>query len=299
MKEAVLMTVEEARKIINDFHCIDIPDESDIFMFTEAMEFLIREKKNPRDMMNLGGYYYEQRNFDLALKYYEMAASYDYEPAWECLGYVWYYGRTGEKDYRQAFEYFSKAMEKGNPTAAYKIADMYKNGYYVEKDYEKYKQIIRDLYKKVKDCRNLFDPVPEVFTRLARIEKEDGNIDFAVELMLYAKNFLGQRIKYSNFFGNLNIMKWLIDDLYETIDFDESDFDFFDLYYALKTPGRISFMFGNKEMFIDVTQEEGECVICFNGKWFRNRDDFFAKAQLDGEPLTSNNEKFYLFRKVK
>ena len=30
----------------------------------------------------------------------------------------------------------------GDMVAAYKVADMYKNGYYVEKDYEKYKLII-------------------------------------------------------------------------------------------------------------------------------------------------------------
>ena len=299
MKEDDLMTVKEARQIADNFHRCEKRDESDIFIYTEAMEYLIREEKKPQDMLNLGGWYYGQRNFDLALKYYNMAASYDYEPAWECLGYVWYYGRTGEKDYEKAFEFFSKCMEKGNHVAAYKIADMYKNGYYVEKDYEKYKQIVRDLYDKVKNDRMLFDPVPEVFTRLARIEKEEGNIDFAVDLMLRAKNFLGQRIQYSDFFGNLNIMKWLIDDLYETIHFDPTDFDFFDLYYALKTPGTITFMYGTKEYSVNVIEEDGECVINFNGKWFRNRDDFFAKAEIDGNLLTSINNKLYLFKKVK
>ena len=293
------MTVKEARKIADNFNRRETSDESEVFMFTEAMDFLIREEKNPRDMLNLGGFYYGQKNFDLALKYYEMAASYNYEPAWECLGYVWYYGRTGEKDYKKAFEYFSKCSRQGNPVAAYKIADMYKNGYYVEKDYEKYKQIVRDLYITVKNCNHLFDPVPEVFTRLARIEKEEGNIDFAVDLMLRAKDFLSQRLKFSNFFGNLNIMKWLIDDLYDTVEFDETDFDFFDLYYALKTPGSITFMHGNKEYVIDVVEEDGECVISYNGRWFRNRDDFFAKAELNGEPLSLMNSELYLFRKVK
>lgn len=125
MKGADFMTVEEARKTVNDFHSGASRDE---FMFTEAMEYLIREEKRPQDMLSLGGHCYGNKNFDLALKYYEMAASYNYEPAWECLGYVWYYGRTGEKDYKKAFEYFSKCMERGNPVAAYKIADMYKSG---------------------------------------------------------------------------------------------------------------------------------------------------------------------------
>ena len=132
------MTVKEARRIAEEFERKQIPTEEDEFIFTEAMRFLIDEEKNPRDMMWLGGYYYEQRHFNLALKYYEMAKAYDYDEAYECLGYIWYYGRTGEKDYKKAFECFSRMMEKGNPQAAYKVADMYKNGYYVKKDYRKY-----------------------------------------------------------------------------------------------------------------------------------------------------------------
>ena len=94
-------------------------------------------------MMYLGGYYYEQRQFDLALKYYEMAAECDYDKAYDGLAYIWYYGRTGTKDYKLAFEYFHKLMDKGNLVAMYKIADMYRNGYYVEKSTEKYTQHTR------------------------------------------------------------------------------------------------------------------------------------------------------------
>jgi hypothetical protein len=35
-----------------------------------------------------------------------------------------------------------------------------------------------------------------------------------------ARDFLAQRIRYNPFFGDLNMMKWLIDDLYEIIEFD-------------------------------------------------------------------------------
>ena len=93
------MTIKEARDIVNEFDERDNPSEDDIFLFTEAMNFLIEEERRPQDMMYLGGYYYELKNFDLALKYYEMAATYDYDPAYECLGYVWYYGRTGTRDF--------------------------------------------------------------------------------------------------------------------------------------------------------------------------------------------------------
>ena len=295
------MTVTEARKIIQEFDDgRRKPTDDDFFMFTEAMDFLINKEHNPRDMMYLGGVYYDMKNFDLALKYYEMAASMDYDEAYECLGYIWYYGRTGERDYKKAFEYFSKMMDKGNLVATYKVADMYKNGYYVDKNMDKYKTIIESLYSKVLDCSNVFDPVPEVFTRLAHIRMEEDRNEEAVELFLRAKDWLAQRIQYNAFFGNLNIMKWLIDDLYKLIEFDEEYFDFFDLYYLLKSPHKISFEYEEKIQSLESVMEGDECTICFNGKWFRSRDDFFKDALIAGTniKLTSVYRDLYAFEVI-
>lgn len=289
------MTVKEARNIIRSFDENKKLTDEEIFLFTEAMNFLIEELHDPADMMYLGGYYYEMRRFDLALKYYEMAATYDYDPAYECLGYIWYYGRTGEKDYKKAFEYFSKMMEKGNPVATYKVADMYRNGYYVEKDQAKYEQIIEDLHQGVEDMRNVFDPVPEILTRLARIRTSQGKKEEAVNLYLYAKDFLAQRIRHNAFFGNLNIMKWLIDDLYELIEFDEDFFDFYDLYYLLKNPHKITFLYNDGLQHLESVMEGDECTVCFNGKWFHSRDDFFKDGCIDEIKLTSIYGDLYGF----
>lgn len=289
------MTVKEAEKIAESFDENYNPSEEEVFMFTEAMNFLIEENHDPRDMVYLGGYYYEIKRFDLALKYYEMAATFDYDPAFECLGYIWYYGRTGERDYKKACEYFSKLMEKGDPVSTYKVVDMYKNGYYVEKDQEKYEQIIEELYPKVKDMNNVFDPVPEVFTRLARIRVSQGNKEEAVDLYLYAKDFLAQRIKHNAFFGNLNIMKWLIDDLYELIDFDEEFFDFFDLYYLLRSPHKISFIYEDEVQKLESVMEGDECNVCLNGKWFHSRDGFFKDGCIGNTKLTAIYEDLYGF----
>ena len=113
------ITTKEARKIAESFDKNQNPSEDDIFMFTEAMNFLIEEEHDQGDIMYLGGYYYEIKRFDLALKYYEMAATYDYDPAYEGLAYIWYYGRTGERDFKKAFEYFSKLMDNGDPVSTY------------------------------------------------------------------------------------------------------------------------------------------------------------------------------------
>ena len=280
------MTVGQARKIADNFQDTGSYTDEEFFAFTEAMQFLIEMEQDPRDMLYLGGVYYELRKFDLALKYYEMAASYDYDPAYECLGYIWYYGRTGEKDYKKAYEYFSKLMEKGDLVSTYKIADMYKNGYYLPKNQKKYEEIIENLYPKVKNCTDVFDPVPEVFTRLAKIRAEQGKKREAVNLYFKAKDYLAQRIRYNAFFGNMNIMKWLIDDVYELIPFDEEKFDFYDLYYLLKSPHSVAFEAYGKKYEIKTEKDGGGCAVCFDGKWFRDRDEFFKEAEIDGKRLT-------------
>ena len=293
------MTVYEAGKICRDYYNLTNPTDEDQFLFTEALRYLVEETKEPRYMLALGGFYYEERRFDLALKYYEMAAKYDDLNAIVGLGYIWYYGRTGERNFEKAFYYYDKARQAGDPVAAYKVADMYRNGYHVDKDLSKFREIIEDLYPKVKDLQMLGDPVPEVSIRLAKIRTEEGKTEEALRLYEKARNFLEQRIRVSPFFGNLNIMKWMIEDIYKLKAFDEEDMRLYDLYYALGTPVRVRFTFEQKRHEVEAVEEDGAVVIRFDDHWYRTVDDFFQKAELDGELLTSRYEELYGFEVVK
>lgn len=290
------MNIHEAKQIINDYNDRASHTEEESFLYTEALQFLINETHKTRYMTELGGYYYELRDFDLALKYYEMSAELGDKTVYSGLGYIWYYGRTGKKDYAQAFHWFSLAAENGDIQAEYKIADMYKNGYGVEKNYDRYKEIIEQLYPKIKGASYLEQPFPEIATRLARIRQEQGNKDEAVSLYLQARDFLAQRIKYNPFFGNLNMMMWLIDDFYKLVEFDKDDFDLFDLYWLLKTPNKVTFYFDEKMYTAESVETDEGVAVCFNGKWFRNREDFFAKAEIDGTLLTEIQFELYGFR---
>ena len=288
------MNLTEAVQIRRAFFDNQTPTEEEIFAYTEAMTFLIRETKNPDYMMELGGFYYEERNFELALKYYELAAEYDYPAACVCLGYIWYYGRTGKRDYEKAFHYYSRGMENGDLQAAYKVADMYKNGYYVEKDYGRYCAIIEELYPKIRNAMYLNDPLPEIYTRLARIRMEQERYDEARALLLQAKAFLAERIAAHPFFGDLNIMKWLEEDLYRLPDGPgDEEFDLFDLFVVLREPSKVCFRYRRAGYEVRSVMEEGECVICFDGKWFRTVDDFFARAALSGNLLTAIYQDLY------
>lgn len=297
-KEGPRMDSMQAKRIINKYYHNENPTEDDKFFYTEALGYLIETENDPHYMMELGGHYYGMRKFDLALRYYEMAADLDFEEAYSCLGYVWYYGRTGVKDYKRAFECFSKCMEKGDMVATYKIADMYKNGYYVQKDPAKYKSIIEGLYKRVQKKNDLNAPIPEIYTRLAKIRQDEERIDEAVDLYMQAKFFLAQRISYNDFFGNMNIMEWLVNDLYQLIDFDDTDFDLFDLYYLMKKPVKVAFWYEQKKYTVESFQEEESCTVKFGNKWYRSVSDFISKATIQGEKLTTINMILYGFEVV-
>lgn len=281
------LTIEKAQQILDDYYDLTHTKYEDDISLIHALEFLIQETKNPEYMVELGGWYYEQRQFDLAEEYYLMAASLEYVDAYECLGYIYYYGRVGQPDYKKAFHYYKLASDKGNLVASYKLADMYKNGYYVSKDYSKYVEIIKSLYPLIQGATNTFDPVPEIYSRLAKIYVEEGNEDQAIQLLLIAKEFQSQRLIYSQFFGDLTIMKYIVNDLYSLIQFDPNYMDLFDLYYALQKPCKVAIEILGDDHIIEAKYEDGLFFICMENKNYEDVDQFFLKAKINGEPIST------------
>ena len=220
-------------------------------------------------MVELGALYYGQRSFDLALKYYEMAARKNNPYAISDLGYIWYYGRTGERDYEKAYLYFKRAAEMGDASAQYKLADMYRNGYFVEKDEAKYRDMIEELYVRFKTAYVPDPPVPEVYTRLAGIRAEEGRTAEALALYGEARKNLSYRIRLNPFFGNLNIMRRMIGDIYRLKPFDSKNFSLYDLYYVLAQPARVRFLYAAEPYEVRSVEEDGGVVVSFDGKWYR------------------------------
>ena len=162
----------------------------------------------------------------------------------------------------------------------------------MEKDYGTYKDIVEKLYPEVKDARYLDDPLPEVFTRLARIRTEEGRNEEALQLLRQAKPFLSQRIRYSGFFGDLSIMKGLIEHMYTLTEPDPDDLDLYDLYHLLRSPCRVSFYCGGKAYSVERVQEGEESFIRFGNRFYRGREDFFGKAQIGGVRITARDDLY-------
>ena len=291
------MNNSEALKALQDYYDLNNPGEEDEFIFTEALKYLIEETKNPKYMTELGWYYSAKKRFDLEIRYLEMAAEYGYLPAMEELGYMWYYGQHGQKNYDKAFYYFSKGVEgdegSGSLWCKYKLADMYRFGCSVEKDEDKYRQMIEEAYEEVKDPQFLNEPFPEICLRLAGIRADQGKKDEAVRLLRKAKDFLAERLSRDPFWGHIEVMGRIVRFLYKLTPFDEETADFYDLFYLTERPGRYTVKRGKDKIEIEVSDENGEYAIGYGGKWYRCFEDFCQRAETGNEKFTSIYDEFY------
>lgn len=115
---------------------------------------------------------------------------------------------------------------------------------------------------------------------------------------IYEARQIAEKLEYNPFFGDLNVMKWRIDDLYELIEVDMSDLDLYDLYYLMKEPCKVEFLYEGKTYEVESFREEEGVSVYFREKWYRDIDEFFKKAKIDGERVPVLFSRLYGFKKV-
>ena len=61
----------------------------------------------------------------------------------------------------------------------------------------------------------------------------------------------------------------------------------------------MSFLFEGEPHEVEAVEEDGAVVIRFDRKWYRTIDDFFEKAQIGDDLLTTLYEELYNFEVAK
>jgi len=82
-------------------------------------------------------------NYQIALKYYTLAAEQNHGTAITNIGTLYNTGKGVEKDYYKGVEFHKKATLLNNPYADYNLALSYRNGLGVPRDIEKYRELLR------------------------------------------------------------------------------------------------------------------------------------------------------------
>ena len=293
------MDYTTANEILNDYYEANDRTPDVEFAYTEALGWLIKSSGEPKYMSELAWFYCERKRFDLEQKYLEMAAECGFGPAFEELGYMFYYGQNGEKDYRKAFECYTKGAQpdrfgnKGSLWCRYKIADMYRFGCYVEKDEERYRELIEEAYEEVKNPHLLNEPFPEIAYRLAGIRAEQGRTNEAVTLLRRAKRFMAERLSYELFWGHIEVMGRIVGLLYRLAPFSDDEADFYDLFHLTLKHGRYAFTLRGERKVLEVSGEGEERAIACDGQFYRDFGDICRKMTFSGEKLTALYDEVY------
>jgi TPR repeat protein len=85
----------------------------------------------------IGLKFYNEEQYDKALKYFLLEADKGFANAQNNLGYMYQNGYGVEKSDMKAVQYYQLAADKGLASAQNNLGIMYKNGYSVEKSYQK------------------------------------------------------------------------------------------------------------------------------------------------------------------
>ncbi len=289
------LTRKEARKRIKAYAAMDNPTEGESARYEEALVFLLARENKIEDMLALGGYSLQQQQVDRAISYYQMAEERGSGDAAACLGDLWYYGQMGMRDVQKAHAYYARGMERGSIHAAYMAAEMIKAGDGVEQDEKKYAQILESLYPTIRKTNKLWEPLPEVFLALAGFRREQQRTQEAISMLRYAKIFLGRRMVHGPSLWNLQLMQEIVETLYQLTDFNARRIDLYDLFSLFTEPAKVTFSYQGRPLVAEALFQNGELVIRYEEEIFPTRQDFFARACVDGVLLTSVSQQLTSF----
>lgn len=303
------MTLEEAKKTIKEItdriHEKSYFTEEEEFQINELSKYICEQEKSGNYASFVGNKCMENDKCDLALYYFELSIQYGYLHSYKYAGDIYYNGwaKCG-KDLKKAFEYYTKAIETKvvgdgtweNPItdvhndAKMSLAKMYKNGEYVEKDYEEYKRLINEVYEEVKDKEDdeqtKYLVLKEKVAIAIEEKDEEAAADYLVDAMYSSEEFYFQTFMVEE----LYTLEEFANTLFEIVPVDIFDVDFPEIFYLLKKPCKIKFVLDGKEHYIESLKEKDAIVIKLEDQWFRNVVEMIDKAKIDGQELKFNIE---------
>lgn len=112
------------------------------------------------------------KDADEAIRYYETAAENGIGFSYECIGEIYYHGMGVPQDYGKAYQYFQKT-EEPSFMALYYLGEMYRNGFYLDKNEEMAGQYYQRIVDEAADAA---DAQRDLFYRFAK-ERLNGNLE--------------------------------------------------------------------------------------------------------------------------
>ncbi|MBQ9387185.1 MAG: sel1 repeat family protein [Lachnospiraceae bacterium] len=305
------MTIEEAKSIVDSFSlgCIYTPEEE--FRFVEAAQFLIKIRKDKNILWLLSGYYYQRHNFILSKKYLEMLAGEGETSGSVWQGYIWQEGYLGKTDYKKALEYFLEAAEKGDVLGYCKLAEMVGKGYGIDQDYEMYRTLVEKNYEVVR--REIDNPLAS--TALAMVQLAE--IKTKEKKKYEAMDLYGEAVDHQKNFtcafpvvDNIRLLRTIIYRLYKMGEYKKDRYccptywwfspESYELCWLNGIGSQLDFDYcatcdecgdcknrKERKHFFEVVRVNRRKAINFDGKLYRDMEDFWSNAAIGRHRMTS------------
>jgi tetratricopeptide (TPR) repeat protein len=286
------MDVDEAWDILHEYYRSKAHADFDSDAFIEASEYLLYlyEGKDLANWetaaFNLASFYYCHDRYDMALKYYKqlMIRGSDTVSTIACVNTAnyYYYGHDEENDIEKALYYCDQALKLTPDDLRAKVLRLAAAGLAdnCAMTMKEYSDAVFDLFKEVKVRLVpgvISVPLPEIELLAAELLLSKDLKEPAHGLIGEARAFLSDRLLSSEDPDDLTLMFSLID-----LDPDvQEEIDIYDLTWLLHNCTAI-LTYGDDEYFAGSVEENGEQVVRFNDRYYRNPENFIRRASIDG-----------------
>lgn len=274
-----MMTQPEAWKLIQ-YYYDNGRREEDKSAFHKTCRFLMDEYGDTKAAITSGDDYYSDRDFVNARRNYQYAAERNEPYGYIGLGNLWHYGRCGTVDDQKAYECYQKAVALltgredfiVNPdpkpvlkdedayddliNAVYQIADLYREGSYVQQSFSIFSSLIRYLYDWMKEPEIFDYYMPEVELRMAdaTLHENPDDQNRALTYLDDARKRMCVRLEGDSFFGDYEVMKDIVNRIHDLKKPDTNDYDLYDLNVLIEKPCTVSFICQNQKY--EITREK-------------------------------------------
>lgn len=280
------MTYKDAKRIVREFNNCETPLGEDFFLYTEAMDYLIKKENDPFRMMLLGSEYGIRNKHDIARKYYERAASLGDPMAIESLGKIYYYGNGVERNLDIAEHYAKQAYESDDKYASFNggfmLAMIYSAEDFHGQNLEKSRDLLEELFRRTEGDEHLKRAIPSLYEELGDIYLAEGDEDTALSLYLLCKYYTALNLALIRVPDSQRDMNVFMDKLRRITSYQPDEYDLYDLYWLMKEPVKVRFGHDGERFLVKSFYEDGEIHIKFGSREYRSVADFIERAEIDG-----------------
>lgn len=129
---------------------------------------------------------------------------------------------------------------------------------------------------------------PEIALRLAKLDLEDGTDDMLdLDSLLDAREILTLRQQRRPFWGNLKVMRRILETTVRMVGNEYGFIDMYDLMTFESFDAIVTFDYNGIKYRLDIFRNDDEIIYKFDDIWFHGPDDFLEKVRINNKRITS------------